>query len=72
MWVDPPDVVPYGPRRVAAKGQISVPGQLLDLIGVAIGEDVWLVANPDRPGTLVVMPRTAMRELFEKGWTSVG
>lgn len=65
------DVVPVGPRKVGAKSQVSVPAELLDEIGIAVGDGLWFMVNPDRPGTLVVLPRHAMAEIVQKGWTAI-
>lgn len=67
MVVDP---LPDGPRRIAPKRQVSLPEPLLQALGLSVGDDVWIAINPDRPGTLVVIPRQLMREIFEKGWTA--
>jgi hypothetical protein len=40
-------------------------------MGIVGGDDVFFVLNPDRPGTVVMMPRSVMAEVFQKGWTSV-
>lgn len=69
MRVDTP--VPMGPRKIAAKQQVSVPAELLAVIGLAVGDEVWISLNPDRPGTLVVMPRSVMEDVFRKGWTAL-
>lgn len=66
------DISPAGPRKVAPRRQVSIPRELRDAIGIDIGDDVWMSVNPDRPGTLVVIPRDLMMELFRKGWTAVG
>lgn len=65
------DPLPQGPRRVAPKNQITVPAELLDAIGVVVGGEVFVVSNPDRPGTLVIIPRAMMEEIFRKGWTAL-
>jgi hypothetical protein len=65
------DIVPVGPRRIAPKQQISVPVELLEAVGVAVGSNVWLAANPDRPGTLIIIPGPMIAEIFRKGWTAV-
>lgn len=65
------DGLPYGPRRVAAKNQISLPTELMVAIGVSIGENVFLMMNPDRPGTLVLLTQAAMTEVVRKGWTAL-
>ena len=64
------DFVPTGPRKVTAKNQVSIPDDLLKAIGVLEGESIWVMLNPDRPGTLVVMPREVMRAVIQKGWVA--
>jgi len=64
------DFVPTGPRKVTAKNQVSIPDDLLKAIGVHEGESIWVMLNPDRPGTLVVMSREVMRAVIEKGWVA--
>lgn len=65
-------MVPSGPRRIAAKNQISLPTEYLGVIGTGVGDDLFVAVNPDRPGTLVLIPRPLMAQIFEKGWTSIG
>lgn len=65
------DILPHGPRRVAPKNQVSLPAELLGAVGVSIGDNVWVALNPDRPGTLIVIPQTLMMEVFRKGWTAL-
>ena len=62
--------MPTGPRKVTAKNQVSIPDDLLKAIGVLEGESLWVMLNPDRPGTLVVMPREVMRAVIQKGWVA--
>ena len=65
------DIVPQGGRKVAPKNQVSIPAELLEAIGVEVGDHVWLMTNPDRPGTLVILPRSVMAEVVAKGWTAL-
>ncbi len=65
------DIVPEGGRKVAPKNQVSIPAELLAGIGVEVGDKVWLMSNPDRPGTLVLMSREAMAEVIRKGWSAI-
>ena len=65
------DFVPAGPRKVAPKHQISVPSELLEEIGVEVGDLVWVIPNPDRPGTLVILSRQVMAEVVQKGWSAI-
>lgn len=55
---------------MTAKNQVSIPDDLLKAIGVLGGESIWVMLNPDRPGTLVVMPREVMRAVIQKGWVA--
>jgi bifunctional DNA-binding transcriptional regulator/antitoxin component of YhaV-PrlF toxin-antitoxin module len=65
------DTAPHGPRKVGAKGQITLPEELLTAIGAGTGANVWVTLNPDRPGTLVIIPQALMMEVFRKGWTAL-
>ena len=62
--------MPVGPRKVAPKNQVSIPDELLAAIGAAQGDSVWIMLNPDKAETLVIMPRAVMRAVMEKGWTA--
>jgi hypothetical protein len=64
-------LVPSGPRKIASKNQVSVPAEYLAAVGVAVGDDLFVVVNPDRPGTLLLLPRSVMADVFKKGWTSI-
>lgn len=63
-------MLPSGPRKVTPKNQVSIPGELLDAIGAEVGDEVFFVLNPDRPGTILILPRALMAEIFRKGWTA--
>ena len=54
--VDPSVDVLYGPNPVQKTGTVTVPKPLLDEIGVAPGEKVHWLLNPDIPGTLILIP----------------
>lgn len=60
-----------GPRHIAPKNQITIPANLMDVLGAAVGDDVYLATNPDRPGTLVILSSNQMDEIFAKGWTAL-
>ncbi|MGI9119296.1 MAG: AbrB/MazE/SpoVT family DNA-binding domain-containing protein [Acidimicrobiales bacterium] len=68
--MDGPGMLPSGPRKVTPKNQVSIPGELLDAIGAEVGDEVFFVLNPDRPGTILILPRALMAEIFRKGWTA--
>ena len=65
------DPIPDGPRKLQGKGLVTIPEHLQRAVGLQLGDDVWLVVNPDKPGTLVVIPANVMAEIFKKGWTAV-
>jgi bifunctional DNA-binding transcriptional regulator/antitoxin component of YhaV-PrlF toxin-antitoxin module len=69
--VDADAFVPSGPRKIGAKNQVSIPGELLEAIGSNAGDDLFFVLNPDRPGTILILPRRLMAEVFRKGWTAL-
>ena len=55
---------------MAPKQQISIPESDLLSIGATVGDTVYVMRNPDRPGTLVIVPEALMAEIVRKGWTS--
>jgi bifunctional DNA-binding transcriptional regulator/antitoxin component of YhaV-PrlF toxin-antitoxin module len=68
--VDTP-LVPSGPRKVLPKKQLTIPGELLEAIGVHQGDRVFLMLNPDKPGTIVVIPEPLMAEVVREEWTAI-
>lgn len=50
---------------------MTLPGDVLAALGLVAGDPVWICANPDRPGTLLVLPGEVMSEIFRKGWTAI-
>jgi bifunctional DNA-binding transcriptional regulator/antitoxin component of YhaV-PrlF toxin-antitoxin module len=65
------DFLPDGPRSVTSKNQVTLPAEMLEHIGVSAGDSVWIMPNPDKPQTLVVLARSGMQAMVEKGWTAV-
>jgi len=49
---------------------MTLPADQLAAIGVGARDKVWVAVNPDRPGTLVVMPEAVVQDIFAKGWSS--
>jgi bifunctional DNA-binding transcriptional regulator/antitoxin component of YhaV-PrlF toxin-antitoxin module len=68
--VDDPE--PPQPRKVGDRGQVQIPPELLEALGIEAREFVWIGLNPDRPGTLVILTNDAMKRIYEKGWASAG
>ena len=63
--------MPDGPRKLQGKGLVTISEELRTAVGLALGDQVWVAVNPDKPGTLVVIPRGVMMEVFRKGWSAV-
>jgi hypothetical protein len=60
-----------GPRRVAPKNQVTIPNNLMLVLDVHVGDDVYMVSNPDRPGTIVILSKSQINDVFQKGWTAL-
>lgn len=71
MVVDGQAIAPSGPRKIGPRHQVCVPSELLEAIGAQVGDDLFFVLNPDRPGTILLLPRGLMAEIFRKGWTAM-
>ena len=66
VQVDPGQPEPRtisGPRH-----NVSIPTELLEYLGLATGDRVYLMINPDRAGTVVLMASATMRDVVLKGW----
>lgn len=59
------------PRKIAPKNQVSIPEADLAAIGARVGDTVYVMPNPDRQGTLVLVPRALMADVIRKGWTAI-
>jgi bifunctional DNA-binding transcriptional regulator/antitoxin component of YhaV-PrlF toxin-antitoxin module len=70
MSVDP-SLVPFGPRKVGPKRQLALPPEILKALDTEIGGSLWVMTNPDKPGTVVVMNEVTVTEVVKKGWTAV-
>jgi hypothetical protein len=64
------DTAPFLERKITPKNQISVPHEYMAAYRMRVGEHVYIGPNPDKPGTLILVPQWRMAEIFEKGWTS--
>jgi hypothetical protein len=53
-----------------AKYQVTLGAEVLRESGLEIGDRLWVARNPDRPGTLILIPEGLMGEVFQKGWTA--
>jgi hypothetical protein len=65
------DAHPDGPRVVGSRNQVTLPPDQMKAIGVAPGDPVWIALNPDRPGTLVILSREGIEDIFRKGWVAL-
>ncbi len=58
---------PHGPRPIAANGQIVLPKELLQSVGLRAGESVFVIENERPPGTILVVPERLASEWFARG-----
>lgn len=56
-----------GPRAITAKNQLVLPTELLEQVGLHVGDKVHLVLNDDLPGTIVIMPVPLFNEAVDAG-----
>lgn len=65
--------IPYGPRPVAANGQVVLPKDVLSAVGLTPGESaVFVLVNEEEAGTILVVPDTLMARWSELGRKAVG
>jgi antitoxin component of MazEF toxin-antitoxin module len=58
---------PYGPHRIGQNRQVALPADLMKLVDLQPGDQVYLQVNPDVEGTLVVIPVEVAARWFDKG-----
>ncbi|MFI5387121.1 MAG: AbrB/MazE/SpoVT family DNA-binding domain-containing protein [Fimbriimonadales bacterium] len=47
---------PHGPHTLTTTGQVSIPKQVRQLVGLDVGSAVYFAEDPRVPGLLVVIP----------------
>lgn len=65
--MDTPGSSSDGPRAITAKNQLVIPPELLEQVGLSIGDKVHLVLNDDLPGTIVIMPAKLFNQAVDEG-----
>lgn len=60
-------MIPHGPRDIGAKRQIALPVELLDRVGLSIGDSVYVAEADDPQGALLILP-----EQMVEGWIAAG
>ena len=58
---------PYGPHRIGQNRQVALPADLMRLVALEPGDQVYLQVNPDHEGTLVVVPVEIATRWFNLG-----
>jgi len=58
---------PHGPRPISANGQVVLPKEILEAVGLKPGDAVFVMANQKPPGTILVIPERIASEWFAKG-----
>ena len=64
--MDPPPTSD-GPRSITAKNQLVLPPELLEQVGLRVGDKVHLLLNDDLPGTIIIMPVALFNQAVEAG-----
>lgn len=65
------DGAPFVSRKIGPKNQLNLPAEYMAPLGMEQGQQVYVGPNPDKLGTLVVIPEATMALIYEKGWTAV-
>lgn len=65
------DGPPFLTRKIGPKNQLNLPAEYMSELGMERGQHVYIGPNPDKPGTLVVIPERVMADVFRKGWTAL-
>lgn len=60
---------PHGPHKIAANGQVVVPKDVLNAVGLAAGDSVYVQALDDPPGAVLIVPADIAARWFEAGRT---
>jgi AbrB family looped-hinge helix DNA binding protein len=58
---------PHGPHKIAANGQVVVPKDVLNAVGLAAGDSVYVQALEDPPGAVLIVPADTAAKWFEAG-----
>ena len=56
--------LPYGPRSISGRHQVSLPPELMQAVGLTDDDEVFLAPNLDLPGTIVVIPARLLGDVF--------
>lgn len=55
LYAEPVDT-PYGPHKITGNRQLALPKELADRLHLDVGDRVYFLANPDLPGTVLIVP----------------
>lgn len=58
---------PRGPHRIGQNRQVAIPADLMKMVDLRPGDEVYLQINPDLEGTLLVVPAEVATRWFEAG-----
>jgi bifunctional DNA-binding transcriptional regulator/antitoxin component of YhaV-PrlF toxin-antitoxin module len=53
-------VAPYGPYSLTGKGQVSIPKELREALGLNVRDKVYFAQDPRIEGALVVVPMSGL------------
>lgn len=58
----------WHPKRVnKGSRQVSIPAEVLNSVGIAEGDDVYVRVNPEDPRSIVIVPAELLHIWVEKG-----
>jgi bifunctional DNA-binding transcriptional regulator/antitoxin component of YhaV-PrlF toxin-antitoxin module len=55
-------VEPYGPYSLTGKGQVSIPKELREALGLNVRDKVYFARDPRVEGALVVVPMSGLAQ----------
>jgi len=61
----------HGPYEINSRGQVSVPKELRDKLNLDVGSAVYLALNPDRTGSLLLVPAELVAAWLTAGQTAM-
>ena len=61
---------PHGPKVIATNGQVVLPKEVLEAVGMKPGESVFVIENAEPAGTILVVPERLASAWFAKGMAS--
>ena len=58
---------PHGPRPISPQGQLGLPKELLEAVGLKAGSEVYVMENEDPKGTILIVPKQLLTSWVDRG-----